>query len=787
MGLEEKLKELEKSKDYSTGLNNLVAVNVDLPKNSTVKLGSAHSHVSVATSVGNRSVTSMWRERFLVSFMVDARGGAMRGCRHSGVRVIIPPRKAPMPMRITCRYLKKDKLIHPPPLMEGEAIASRILELGPSGAKFLGPVIIEVPHFASLRNKEREIVILRSDNGETWREHTLEATEEAVQEVLQESFDPDELSQLEDLNTNRITRILTTDFPQYFAIVSRIRQEVHAIGPEGGVVNSTVVPQVQAVFPQGALTKKIKVGLQAQPIPPELTAKLLGNRVAVSPIVTVEPRRRKFHKPITLTIPVPQAAGKGMINQYNGETPTLRLLCSITGVFRKRSLKALKFHREQQNCFSERSGRKCGTTRAQWEDVTGSTPLHFVNDCVNFTTTVSARFWLMDCRNVAEATKMATELYREAIHVPFMAKFCVFSKRHEVLEARLRVFCMTDDREEKTLEGQEHFSEIAKSRDVEVLEGKSHFVELAGNLVPVTKSGDQLSLRFYAFRENRLPSNVRVKDPNSEPLGRIAFTKEPKNNRQDSSSSSQAPQAPICNLNLCLPPDITPEAAEMPEGRVADFQTKVSFLREAGYGKFDTIHKADLKISDIGNLLGSDWVMVAHELEIPDSDINIIKTEYPENEGQQAMVMLRFWLNTQGNKATGNSLERALRKCDREDIINKCIFNVELVTDESEKHVAEEALDMIKEAEPVPDKEVEEIIPDREYKQVQEELITKKMEKMTFESGADTSLVEAAAIASRELEEEEHTALSTQQPSAEVLQPSLIHSDDDPSKEDEDN
>merc|ERR1719507_2210600 len=125
------------------------------------------------------------------------------------------------------------------------------------------------------------------------------------------------MSQLEDLNTNRITRILTTDFPQY-----------HAIGPEGGVVNSTVVPQVQAVFPQGALTKKIKVGLQAQPIPPELAAKLLGNRVAVSPIVTVEPRRRKFHKPISLTIPVPTAAGKGMINQYNNSdgTPTLRLL-----------------------------------------------------------------------------------------------------------------------------------------------------------------------------------------------------------------------------------------------------------------------------------------------------------------------------------------------------------------------------------------------------------------------------------------------------------------------------
>merc|ERR1719219_3380335 len=236
-----------------------------------------------------------------------------------------------------------------------------------------------------------------------------------------------------------------------------------------------------------------------------------------------------------------------MINQYNGETPTLRLLCSITG----------------------------GTTRAQWEDVTGSTPLHFVNDCVNFTTTVSARFWLMDCRNVGEATKMATELYREAIHVPFMAKFLVFAKRYEILDARLRVFCMTDDKEEKTLEGQEHFTEIAKSRDVEVLEGKSHFVEFGGNLVPVTKSGDQLSLRFYAFRENRLPFNVRVKDPNSDPHGRIAFMKEPKSSKQD------APQTPICNLNLALPENITPEV--LLEGMAADIQSKVSFLREAGY------------------------------------------------------------------------------------------------------------------------------------------------------------------------------------------------------------
>ena len=88
----------------------------------------------------------------------------------------------------------------------------------------------------------------------------------------------------------------------------------------------------------------------------------------------------------------------------------------------------------------------------------------------------SFRFWLIDCRQVNEATKFATELYREAIHVPFMAKFVVFAKRHDPLEAQLRVFCMTDDKEDKTLESQEHFTEVAKSRDVEVNFFSFHYI-----------------------------------------------------------------------------------------------------------------------------------------------------------------------------------------------------------------------------------------------------------------------------------------------------------------------
>ncbi|XP_050292765.1 ankyrin-3-like isoform X2 [Anthonomus grandis grandis] len=571
---------------------------------------------------------------FLVSFLVDARGGAMRGCRHSGVRVIVPPRCAPSPTRITCRYVRPQRTPHPPPLMEGEALASRVLELGPVGAKFLGPVIIEVPHFAALRGKEREIVILRSDNGESWKEHTVDATEEILNEVLHESFEAEDLNQMEDVASGRITRILTQDFPQYFAVVSRIRQEVHAIGPEGGMVSSTVVPQVQAIFPEGALTKKIKVGLQAQPIDPELTAKLLGHGVAVSPVVTVEPRRRKFHKAIRLNMPAPTAHSQGMINQYSGSAPTLRLLCSITG----------------------------GTTRAQWEDVTGSTPLTFVNDVVSFTTTVSARFWLMDCRNISDATKMATELYKEAIHVPFMAKFVVFAKRVDPLEARLRVFCMTDDKEDKTLEHQEHFTEVAKSREVEVLEGKPQYIEFAGNLVPITKSGEQLQFSFRAFRENRLPFSVRVKDQHAEAVGRCLFMREAK------VPKGEQPQHPICILNIVLPDDIVTDTISLTDSE--------SGKRHMYLSEFQDYYRPDPRLADMSNLLGEDWVELAHQLGLTSSEINVIKSEYPESIAKQAQSMLRMWLSQSGNKAQTNTLENALRRIGRDDIIPQCL-NVE--------------------------------------------------------------------------------------------------------------
>ncbi|XP_039238658.1 ankyrin-3 isoform X9 [Pipra filicauda] len=462
-------------------------------------------------------VSSPIHSGFLVSFMVDARGGSMRGSRHHGMRIIIPPRKCTAPTRITCRLVKRHKLASPPPMVEGEGLASRLVEMGPAGAQFLGPVIVEIPHFGSMRGKERELIVLRSENGETWKEHQYDSKHEDLTEILN-GMD-EELDSVEELEKKRICRIVTKDFPQYFAVVSRIKQESNQIGPEGGVLSSTTVPRVQASFPEGALTKRIRVGLQAQPVPEEIVKKILGNKATFSPIVTVEPRRRKFHKPITMTIPVPPPSGEGVTNGYKGDTtPNLRLLCSITG----------------------------GTSPAQWEDITGTTPLTFSNDCVSFTTNVSARFWLADCHQVLETVGLATQLYRELICVPYMAKFVIFAKMNDPVESNLRCFCMTDDKVDKTLEQQENFEEVARSKDIEVLEGKPIYVDCYGNLAPLTKGGQQLVFNFYAFKENRLPFSIKVRDTSQEPCGRLSFLKEPK-------TTKGLPQTAVCNLNITLP------------------------------------------------------------------------------------------------------------------------------------------------------------------------------------------------------------------------------------------
>lgn len=674
-------------------------------------------------------------DRFLVSFLVDARGGSMRGSRHQGLRLLVPPSAASAPTRVTCRMLRPERTAVPPQLNDGEGLACRIIELGPHPCSFNSPVLLEIPHFAALRGRQREVVVLRSDDAETWKEHSLEATDQAVRNALGSTFDSLETS--EQLREKRILRILLTDFPQYLAVVSRLRQEIALIGSDGGVLSSTVVTQVQAVFPEGALKKRIRVGLQAHQVPVEMVTRVAGSQVAVSPIVTVEPRRRKFHKPITLTIPLPRPGQKQHHSaDMHSANSSLRLLCSITG----------------------------GTSSANWEDITGSTPLSRVKDCVSFTTTVSARFWLIDCPVIKASAEVAMHLYQEASAVPYMGKFIVFAKRPEIDEALIRAFCITDDKVDKTLECQEGFDLIAASGEVEVTDNQPTWLETSGNLKPVVKVGDQLRLHFLAFRENRLAFPVRIQDTQLEPSGKLAFVKdalpgsaaERRPLLQDPSVKDNLSSRPICGLDLVLPSmdasnhrhpsmELEEGAPTLASTTAATSVISLSCTQPAQYehvsqnqpeydshGRALTVPPPDwaaamtdsaiarthLDMVEIATAVGSDWPKLAKALfcdptshEMAPLSENLtdwmarhcssadtltiagLTQDSLKSDRDRALAVLLAWITESGDMVTGNELDIVLRHIGREDIVKNCMRDIRPVLEIGEREQAANQMD----------------------------------------------------------------------------------------------
>lgn len=46
------------------------------------------------------------------------------------------------------------------------------------------PVIVEIPHFAALGRGDRELVVLRSENGNVWKEHRNRYGDEVLETIL---------------------------------------------------------------------------------------------------------------------------------------------------------------------------------------------------------------------------------------------------------------------------------------------------------------------------------------------------------------------------------------------------------------------------------------------------------------------------------------------------------------------------------------------------------------------------------------------------------------------------
>lgn len=432
--------------------------------------------------------------------------------------------------------------------------------------------------------------------------------------------------------------------------------------------------------------------------------KLFGSltNITFSPIVTIEPRRRKFHCPIRLKIPLP--AG------YRSDSASnLHLLCSITG----------------------------GQNRAIWEDVTGSTPVSIVEDCLVFTTTVSARFWLVHCRQAQqslESSKFASEIYRHLIRVPFVAKFVIFAKRRDINEANVRVFCMTDDKEERTLEVQEHYSQVAKSREVEVTDNQSLYLEFGGNLVPthLSKSrglassktfiNEQLAFVFRAFQENRIAFGVKLKDVGLEASGKIAFMEDSIRylsslNAQQRAYLNERRRRAVCTLGVELP------AMCVNQDNILGTPKRNSYYASARIGELsliDIAQELEQPRADTNSLDGDqdsltsptqsvpDWIELAPRLGIPKDEVEFI-AEYSRtlkrgslgrrpsaSDLSASLILLMHWYKLASEEERDQDLARALVAIGRDDIARRLNFPIE------PKKISRSTMELLRDIELIP-------------------------------------------------------------------------------------
>ncbi|XP_045213506.2 ankyrin-3-like [Mercenaria mercenaria] len=106
-------------------------------------------------------------------------------------------------------------------------------------------------------------------------------------------------------------------------------QSIRFLCSDGGLLQSSLCPDITCKLPEGALTigKKsfCRVSIQVMNTDESVLHRHMGKDAFVSPIVVIEPVRRKFHKSLTKTIPLPGFGVKKF------ESKNVRILFSITG------------------------------------------------------------------------------------------------------------------------------------------------------------------------------------------------------------------------------------------------------------------------------------------------------------------------------------------------------------------------------------------------------------------------------------------------------------------------
>ena len=89
----------------------------------------------------------------------------------------------------------------------------------------------------------------------------------------------------------------------------------------------------------------------------------------------------------------------------------------------------------------------------------------------------------------------------------------------------------------------------------------------------------------------------------------------------------------------------------------------------------------------MADLLDGDWQRLGKELGMTPKELQDIESEIGK-ENERGLAMLNNWLEKNKNAVSGNDLERALQKIGRSDVIDKCITDIEEVTDPEDKAIA---------------------------------------------------------------------------------------------------
>ncbi|XP_065062598.1 ankyrin-3-like isoform X3 [Rhopilema esculentum] len=546
---------------------------------------------------------------FLISFLVDARGGIFES-RQTGIRVTIPRGACEMPTRIMCKLLRSSQKVPMPKLYINEGLVSRVVEVAPQGLQFLKPIIMELPHFGSLRKRERELIVLRSDpDSDFWREHV--ATRIQSEGIDEEAFGEMPSSPEHGYKSGRqFVKIVSQDLPERFAVVSRPRKEKFLMFPEGGVIKSCVLPKAQVIFKETSLNTSTKVILQIQFVnelllDPADTAKY-------SSIIRLQPHV-KLANPVNVTMPCPWIT----TDHSYGVPPNLRLLAMMPA---------------NENEVSENS-------QWTWSDVTDVCSVTASENCCHFQTTYLTTYWLCQDDQTDEIPRKVESLYPLICGLPFLAKFVVFARALTVNSAEMRVFCMTDGKTERALEKREGFVEIARSGDVEVHDEQTVYLKCNATTSPDIKS---LKLTFKPFRENRLvfrATGLNSRGPWAYRLGFISSLR--------TDADGKIPL--ICSLEAVVTEKMV--------------RSKMQIIQDSYWHQV-----SDNLLQTISHNIGEVWKILAKNLHMNDNEIQGVIDLSSDQHVLAALTMLELWRSTRGEDASFEVLRDALEQTGRGDL-----------------------------------------------------------------------------------------------------------------------